>query len=85
MIFYFDEVSGEVGVLQWDSFGAIRTTFTLLDGSLYLDGTPIAGPAVAAVAAVAVASTVVGASGTFVDKYNNTITVVDGLITDLGQ
>jgi len=74
--FIFDEASGAVSIHQRNTFGDDVTLLRLLNGTMTLNGAPVAVGSVAATSA--------GASGSFVDKNNKTVTVVNGLITDLG-
>jgi hypothetical protein len=76
--FFFNESDGSVGISQVDSFGGLKTSLTIKGGEGFINGTKIQTGVLAAVATV-------GASGTYLDGSGNTITVVDGLITDLGQ
>lgn len=71
--FFFEEATGNVGIGQLDSGGALRTSFHLLNGKAYLNGAEM----------VSLAANQVGATGTFEDNAGKTITVTDGLITGI--
>lgn len=70
----FDEANGIVSIIQRDAAGGDETILSLNNGAITVNG----GPALLAQNASA------GASGSFLDGGGNTVTVVDGLITDLG-
>ena len=72
--FYFEESTGDVGIVQKDAFDGAETVFHLSGGKAYVNGSAVP---------TSMAATS-GATGSFVDANNKTITVVDGVITDLG-
>ena len=80
--FFFNETNGDVGITQLDGAGNLETVFILNNGKCFINGAQVQTSAQVAASSQTITQ---GATGSYLDGSGNTITVVDGLITDLGQ